>query len=91
MKTEIEISYPKDIVDIIKARKAFARVQAGSSNAQVEPRNVTSDPALQPSFVPASEVAPSNLALGNKFSFFFILGFCVFPVKISKCNCIYSN
>ena len=32
MKSKIEISYPKDIVDIIKARKASVRVQAGSSN-----------------------------------------------------------
>ena len=46
MKSEIEISYPKDVVDIIKARKTSARVQAGSSNIQAEPRSVTLDPAL---------------------------------------------
>ena len=65
VKSEIEISYPKDVVDIIKARKAFARVQAGSSNAQAEPRSATSNPALRPSSTPASEVAPSNLTLGK--------------------------
>ena len=41
MKTEIEISYPKDIVDIIKSRKAYVKVQVGSSNVQVEPKSVT--------------------------------------------------
>ena len=65
MKSEIEISYPKDIVDIVKARKAYVRVQAGSSNAQAEPRNVTLDPALRPSSVLASEVGPNSLALGK--------------------------
>ena len=65
MKSEIEISYLKDVVEIIKARKASARAQASSSNVQVEPRSVTPDPALQPSYVPASEAAPSNLSLGK--------------------------
>ena len=32
MKSEIEISYPKDIVELINARKASARAQASSSN-----------------------------------------------------------
>ena len=32
MKAEVEISYPNQIVDIIKARKASARAQASSSN-----------------------------------------------------------
>ena len=32
MKAEVEISYPNKIVDIIKARKAFARAQVSSSN-----------------------------------------------------------
>ena len=37
MKAKVEISYPNDIVDIIKARKASVRAQAGSSNVPVEP------------------------------------------------------
>ena len=65
MKSEIEISYPKDIVKLIKARKASARAQASSSNVRAEPRSVTPDPALRPSFVPAPEIAPSNLALAK--------------------------
>ena len=32
MKSEIEISYPKDIVELIRARKAASRAQASSSN-----------------------------------------------------------
>ena len=32
IKAEIEISYPNDIVNIIKARKASARTKASSSN-----------------------------------------------------------
>ena len=32
MKAEAEISYPNDIMDIIKARKALARTQVGSSS-----------------------------------------------------------
>ena len=63
MKVEIEISYPSDIVNIIKARKAFARTQASSSNVQAEPKSVTPDPALPPSSMPATETAPDNLAL----------------------------
>ena len=77
MKSEIEISYPKDIVELIRARKAAARAQAGSSNVQTEPRSITPDPTLRPSFVPVTEAAqssntapaieitPSNLALGK--------------------------
>ena len=77
MKSEIEIYYPKDIVELIKARKAAAKAQAGSSNVQAEPRSVTPDPTLRPSSVPsieatqksstapAIEIVPSNLALGK--------------------------
>ena len=65
MKSEIEISYPKDIVELIKARKASARAQASSSSVQAEPRSVTPDPTLWPSSMPAPETAPSDLALGK--------------------------
>ena len=65
MKTEIEISYPKDIVDIIKARKSSARVQAGSSNVQAEPKSVTLDPALRPNSMHASKTTSNSLALGK--------------------------
>ena len=36
MKSEIEISYPIEITDIIKARRATARAQSGSSSSQTE-------------------------------------------------------
>ena len=77
MKSEIEISYPKDIVELIKARKASARAQVGASNVRAKPRSVTLDPALWPisvlaieaalksSTTPAIETTPSNLALGK--------------------------
>ena len=77
MKSEIEISYPKDIVELIRAKKAATRVQASSSNIRAEPRSVTPDPTLRPNFAPAAEVAqesssapaietvPSDLALGK--------------------------
>ena len=65
MKSEIEISYSKDIVELIKARKASARAQAGSSNVRIESRSVTPNPALRPSSVPVPETAPSDLALGK--------------------------
>ena len=77
MKSEIEISYPKDIAELIKARKVSARAQAGSSNVRVEPRSATLNPALRPNSVlatkaairsstaPAIETTPSNLALGK--------------------------
>ena len=77
MKSEIEIFYPKDIVELIKARKASARAQAGSSNVRVEPRNATPDHALRPNSVPATKAAlrsntappiettPNNLVLGK--------------------------
>ena len=65
MNVEVEISYPNDIVDIIKAKKASARAQVGSSNVQLEPRSITPDPALRPSSMPASKASPDNLALGK--------------------------
>ena len=34
MMSEIEISYPKDIVELIKAKKATVRAQANSSNVR---------------------------------------------------------
>ena len=75
MKSKIEISYPTKITDIIKARRATARVQSSSSNVQAERKSITPKPALKPSAVPSTEVAlkpstalttktvPSNLAL----------------------------
>ena len=77
MKSKIEISYSKDIVELIKTRKDSARGQAGSSNVRAETRSATSDPALRPSSIlateaalrssiaPAIETTPSNLALGK--------------------------
>ena len=77
MKSEIEISYPKDIVELIRAKKAAARAQTSSSNTRAEPRSATPDPGLRPNFISASEVtqepssaleietAPSDLALGK--------------------------
>ena len=77
MKSEIEISYPKDVVELIRIRKAATRAQANSSNIRAEPRSITPDPTLQPNFVPAAEVAqesssapvietvPNDLALGK--------------------------
>ena len=67
MKSETEISYPKDIVELIKARKASTRAQASSFNVQAEPRSVTPYPTLRPSSVPSLETAPSDLALGKLF------------------------
>ena len=34
MKSEIKISYPTEITDIIKARRAAVRAQSGSSSGQ---------------------------------------------------------
>ena len=77
MKSDIEISYPKDIVELIRARKIAARAQASSSNNQAEPKSATPDPGLRPHFIPTSEVTeepssaheiettPSDLALGK--------------------------
>ena len=65
MKSEIEISYPKDIVDLIKARKAFVRAQSSSFSVQAKPKSITPDLALWPSSVPAPETTPSDLTLGK--------------------------
>ena len=77
MKSEIEISYPTEITDIIKARRAAARIQSSSSCVQVERKSITLEPALKPSAMPsteatlkpnaapASETAPNSLALGK--------------------------
>ena len=65
IKAEFENSYPNDIVDIIKARKTFARAQVGSSSVQEEPKSVTPIPALQPSSMPSSKAASDNSALGK--------------------------
>ena len=77
MKSEIEIYYPTEITDIIKARRAAARAQSGSSSGQTEHQSITLEPALRPSSTPLIEAAlessptppnettPSNLALGK--------------------------
>ena len=46
IKSKIEISYPKDIVELIRAKKAAARAQASSSIIRAEPMSVTPDPTL---------------------------------------------
>ena len=65
MKAEVDISYPSDIVDIIKARKASVRTQASSSGVQVEPNSITPDPALRPASLPSSRVASDSSTLGK--------------------------
>ena len=77
MKSEIEISYPTEITDIIKARRATTRAQSGSSSGQVERQSITPEPALRPSttplleaflesnHAPPHETTPSNMALGK--------------------------
>ena len=77
MKSEIEISYPTEITDLIKARKAVARAQSSSSGGQAEHKGITPEPALKPSdvppteadlkpsTVPSSETTPSNMSLGQ--------------------------
>ena len=77
MKSEIEISYPIEITDIIKARRTAARTQSGFANGQTCLQNITPEHALRPNNVPQSEAAlesssaptketaPSNMALGN--------------------------
>ena len=52
-------------MDIIKARKASAKAQAGSSSIQVKPKSITPDSALRPSSMPLSEAAYANSALGK--------------------------
>ena len=65
MKAEIGISYPKEIIDIIKARKVAARIQTGSSSVQAEPKSVTPDPTLRPNSLRATKTVHDNLALGK--------------------------
>ena len=77
MKSKIEISYPTEITDIIKARRATARAQSSSSSSQVGRQSITLEPALRPSSTPPIEAAlesspappnettPSNMALGK--------------------------
>ena len=65
MKSEIKISYPTEITDIIKARRVAARAQSNSSSVQAERKSITPESALKPSSVPATEADPSNLALGK--------------------------
>ena len=77
MKSEIEISYPTEITDIIKARRATARAQSNSSTSQTKRESITPEPALrpnatpsteavlEPSPAPSNETTPSNMALGK--------------------------
>ena len=77
MKSEIEITYPPKIIDIIKARKVAARAQSGSSSGRVELQSITPEPALRPSTTsplevalessstPTKETTPSDITLGN--------------------------
>ena len=77
MKSEIEISYPIEITDIIKAKRAASTAQSGSSTNQMGRQSITSEPSLRPGNVPSAEVAqesstapiiettPNNLALGK--------------------------
>ena len=77
MKSEIEISYPTEIIDIIKARRATARAQSSSSSNQAEHQSITLKPALRPSTTtpteavlepsptPSKETTPNNMALGK--------------------------
>ena len=65
MMAEVGISYPNNIVDIIKARKAFVRTQASSSSVQAEPQSITPDPALWPGSMPSSGTSSNNSALGK--------------------------
>ena len=65
MKSEIDISYPKEIVDIIKAKKALAKGQSSSSGMEAGPNNTTSDLALRPAVLPPSGTASDSSALGK--------------------------
>ena len=57
MKSEIKISYPTEITDIIKARRAAAKAQSSSSSGQAKRESITLEPALRPSGVPSTEAA----------------------------------
>ena len=77
MKSEIEISYPTEIIYLIKARRATARAQSSTSSSQAKRKSITPEPALRPSTTPPteavlessptppSETTPSNMALGK--------------------------
>ena len=77
MKSEIEISYPTEITNIIKAIRAVARVQSSSSSGQAERKSITPKPTMRPSATPSTEVVlepspapssettPSNMTLGK--------------------------
>ena len=65
MKAKVDISYPSDIVDIIKVKKAFARTQAGSSSVQTESNSITPDPTLRPASLPFSGAVFDSSALGK--------------------------
>ena len=74
MRSEIEISYPTDITNIIRARRAAARNQSGSSSEQ---QSITPEPALRPNIGTSAQAAlesepaqpeettSNNMALGN--------------------------
>ena len=77
MKSEIEISYPTKITDIIKAKKDAAKAQSSSSSGQTKRQSITPELALRPSATPSAETVlepspalsneaiPSNMALGK--------------------------
>ena len=77
MRSKIEIFYPTEITDIIKARRAASRAQLGSSSGPAEQHNITPGSALRPNVTIPSEAAlepdsaqptkttPNNMALGN--------------------------
>ena len=57
MRSEIEISYPTDITNIIKARRAAARGQSSSSSCPAEQHSITPKPVLRPNVPAPSEAA----------------------------------
>ena len=48
-KSEIEISYPTEITNIIKAQRATARAQSRSSSIRAERQSITPEPTMRPS------------------------------------------
>ena len=67
LKSEIEISYPTEITDIIKARRAAARAQSGSSSGRAECQSITPEPALRPNMItPPEVVVESSSALAEE-------------------------
>ena len=77
MRSEIKISYPTEITDMIRARRAAARAQSGSSSCPAEQHSITPEPALRPNVTTPSKAAlesepaqpkettSNNMALGN--------------------------